>query len=231
MVEANGDMDSAHPDSPSTRDLVLRAQQGSRDALDLLFRRYQVRLDAFIMLRVGRKLRSWVECDDIAQETSLLAIQDLKKFQWRGDGSFYRWLAAIAEHVILRRAREQDRPASSSLPPPEDLPASGDSPSTDMRRWERLVNLKNAVGRLSHDHREVVILIYFRGLRTGEVAERMDHRSVDAIHMLHLRAIRKLRKCLGSTDSLHLPDVTPEEWETRGHHQAGGDGRSGAEAS
>jgi len=225
-------MDSADQGSPSTRELILRAQQGSREALDVLFRRYQPRLDAFILLRVGRKLRYWVGCEDIAQETLLQAIQGIQGFEWRGEGSFYRWLAGIAEHVILRRVREQERPTNSSVPTPEDLPMSGDSPSTDMRRWERLEKLKNAVEHLSPDHREAVILIYFRGLRTAEIAERMGNRSVDAIHMLHLRAVRKLRKLLGSTDSLSLPDVLPEEWEARGRQPAGDPpDRSGAGAS
>ena len=215
-------MDSAHPVSPPTGDLVLRAQQGSREALDLLIRRYQSRLDAFIMLRVGRKLSYWVDCEDIAQETLLQAIKGIKTYEWRGEGSFYRWLAGIAEHVILRRVREQERPGNSGVPTPEDLPHSGDSPSTDMRRWERLEKLKNAVGQLIPDHREVVILIYFRGLRAAEVGERMGNRSVDAIHMLHLRAIRKLRKFLGSTDSLSLPDVGPEEWGPPDRPAAGG---------
>jgi RNA polymerase sigma-70 factor (ECF subfamily) len=198
-------------DSSSIRDLVVRAQRGSREAFDLLFRRHQARLDGLIALRVGRMLRFWIECEDIAQQTWLVALQDIRKFQWRGEGSFYRWLAGIAEHVILRHARDQTKGENGGEMDPERLPAPGDSPSTDMRRWERFVSLRDAVGRLSDDHREVVISIYFRGLRVAEVATRMD-RSADAIHMLHLRAVRKLRGLLGNTDSLRLPPVGPEDW-------------------
>jgi RNA polymerase sigma factor (sigma-70 family) len=206
-------MDSARSGPPSTRDLVLSAQQGSREALEVLFRRHRGQLEGFIVLQMGPTLRGWVECQDIAAETFLLVTRDIGKFRWRGGGSFTRWLSRIAERAILRQAREQAKPANRATRDAGDSPAAGDSPSTDMRRWELLMKLKEAVGRLKSEHREVIILIYFRGLKTEQVARRMQ-RSVDAVYMLHLRALRKLRLYLpGSTGSLGLPDVDPGMWD------------------
>jgi RNA polymerase sigma factor (sigma-70 family) len=75
-----------------------------------------------------------------------------------------------------------------------------------MRREERFERLEKALDSLPHDYRTVITLMKVRGLSLKDVARRMG-RSPDAVTMLHLRVLRKLRAAYGeaNTESLHLP--------------------------
>jgi RNA polymerase sigma-70 factor (ECF subfamily) len=163
-----------------------------------------------------------VEVDDVLQDTYMRAFQSVQQFEWRGSGTFRQWLGGIAENVIKGLARHhfhtQKREASREVPLSQRRRTSsggsthlgsllahhGTSPSKGIRRNERLDRLEAALGRLSEDHREVIILARLRDLPIKEIAKRMG-RSADAVSMLLLRALRELKGQFGSTESLHLP--------------------------
>ena len=198
------------PESSVTQDLVERARHGDREAFGALVDRYRERLEALVHLRLGKRLRQKVEPEDVLQEVYVRARPALQSFQLTDKGSFFRWFGAIAEHVIqdlAPRHLEAEKRALSherSLERERLFEARGPSPSEILRRWERLERLEAALDRLHPDHREVIILSVVRGLLTREIAERM-HRSPQAVGMLLLRAVRKLREEFGTTDSFHLP--------------------------
>jgi len=66
-----------------------------------------------------------------------------------------------------------------------------------MRR-EQALRLADALDRLPHDFREVLILRHLEELRFPEVARRMG-RSLDSVKNLWTRALAKLRHTLGAT--------------------------------
>jgi len=70
--------------------LVLRVQQGDKDAFDHLVRKYQHK----IILLVNRYVKDPGEAQDIAQESFIKAYRALANF--RGDSAFYTWLYRIA---------------------------------------------------------------------------------------------------------------------------------------
>ena len=207
----------------STSDLVDKARAGDPDAFGVLVEQHRRRLESFVELRVWDKLRSLVETEDIIQETLIRAHSSIGEFEWRGESSFFRWLAAIAEHVILdlrRRLLEtMKRPGNrlvslveiSHADPVKPFGAgkkTAPTPSQVLRRKERLKRLKEAIAHLSPDHREVIFLCLIWGLSISEASQRLE-RSPNAISMLLLRAIRSLRKHFGTTESLTLPST---EW-------------------
>ncbi len=206
-------MHGGSDDARSTADMVSEAKAGSREAFDRLTLRYWNRLEAMIHLRLGDGLRATVDEDDVLQEVAMRGWQSLGQFEWRGKASFYHWLRGIAENVIRnlhRSGRTLKRNAGLLLSLSESRPgadrtgarldellaAEGPSPSTMLRRKERLERLENALNSLTPDHREVIILARVERLPMKEIAERM-HRSVDASSMLLLRALRKLRAHFG----------------------------------
>ena len=72
-------------------------------------------------------------------------------------------------------------------------------------RAQRPERLERAVSELSPDHREVIRLARFEGLKVAEIAKRME-RSPGAIHQLLARAMDQLKHGFGDTASLSLPD-------------------------
>lgn len=209
-------------DSRPTSLLVLSAQRGSREAFDALVERHRSRLEALICLRLGPALRRRVELEDVLQDACLQAFQSIQSFQSQGEGSFFRWLGGIVEHVLQNLARHhlgtQKRDPRVEVPlttlsrgPAQDLPGRDRrradepvSPERALRREERFDRLEEALGQLSRDHREVILLSSVMGLPPQAIARRMG-RSPDAVCMLLLRALRQLKDRFGSTDSLRLP--------------------------
>lgn len=210
-------------DNPgSTRWLVSHAQAGDREALGALVRRYQDRLSSLVHIRLGPRLRQHVDPEDVLQETFIRVQQSLQRFEWQDDSSFFRWLSGIAEHVVQMFARhhlqtqKRDAGRGVSLDGPlagdgssdgsiaDTLVANQASPSRIAQRRERYERLESALATLDGFQREVVVLARVYGLPTREIARRLD-RSTDAVSMLLLRALRKLKEKLVNTDSFHLP--------------------------
>ncbi|MBI4601533.1 MAG: sigma-70 family RNA polymerase sigma factor [Planctomycetes bacterium] len=152
---------------------------------------------------VGAGLRGRLAVEDVVQETFARALRSLPRFRWEGEAAFERWLATIAEHVVLEEARAREKDAALELPP--DVPGSAASPSKALRREERMGRLEEALAALSPEHREVILLARIERLSTAEIARRMG-RSRDAVKQLLSRALKKLKEAFGGTESFHLPD-------------------------
>lgn len=192
--------------TPTTAfDLLERIRRGDRDAFTLLVERYRRRLAILIQTRLGPELRGEVEVDDVFQETLLRAYRDLDHFEYRTPGSFLRWLASIAGHVIVDLARYQGRdrragevvPFRSASNPLGPEPADTVTPSRIFAQDERVRTVLNRLEALPPDYREVILLAKFEGLETAEVAERMG-KSREAVALLLHRALKRLRELSGA---------------------------------
>lgn len=212
---------------PEVEKLVEKAGAGDREAQDLLVERFGDRLRSWIWSRLGRRLGRVVDAEDLSQEAFLHAFRVISRLQWRGEEAFLGWLRTIAEHVIqgeVKRLGAKKRAADQGISLQEEiggddgrrvaleafLQAQSITISGAMQREERFQRLKKALDSLAPDYRKVIQLVSVRGLSMKDAARRMG-RSPDAVTMLHLRALRKLRAAYGEadTESLHLPhDLT-----------------------
>jgi RNA polymerase sigma-70 factor (ECF subfamily) len=143
-----------------------------------------------------------VDAEDVLQDTFCKAFETIQRFRWQGEGSFYAWIAAISEHVILNATKKRQLRA---LQLDRDLPESGTTPGQRLSREERYERLKASVRALTPDQRQAVMLARIDGLPTKEIASRMN-RSEEAVRQLLTRALRELKRTFGDTESLHLPD-------------------------
>src|SRR5689334_9596898 len=90
--------------------LIERVRAGDQDAFTSLFDRYRRRVAVLIHYKLSDDLRgSSLEVDDLLQETFLRAFRDIEQFTYRAPGSFLRWLASIADHVVIDAVRTQGR--------------------------------------------------------------------------------------------------------------------------
>jgi len=184
-------------------DLVTRACANDRFAFQELLERFRPRLTHQVRARMGARVRSSVEVDDIVQETFLKAIQNLDKLQWQGEEAFASWLGCIAEHLIWKAVQGGARIPLRLDREPAD---TGTSASRAAMREERLRKLERSLEGLSADHREVIVLARIERLPIEEIARRMS-RSPNAVKKLLARALQELRQRFGdTTGSLRLPD-------------------------
>jgi RNA polymerase sigma-70 factor (ECF subfamily) len=149
-----------------------------------------------------------VDASDLVQQTMLEAHRGFTKFQGSSEAEWLAWLRRILDHNaadFVRRYRATGKRAvgrevplardgSSAAGCPEPA-AANESPSGAAVRHEDELYLAAALGTLSPDHQEVILLRNLQRLPFDEVAKRMN-RSRPAAQMLWMRAIQKLQEAM-----------------------------------
>jgi RNA polymerase sigma-70 factor (ECF subfamily) len=123
---------------------------------------------------------------DVVQDTFVEAVKSAATF--RGDSAVSTWLCAIASRRLARhyeaeRRQDEARRGLQVVPVPET------------ERTDEIVErdvVVRALGRLSPDHRQVLVLRYLDGLPVGDVADRLGRSQVQVQSLLQ-RARNALR--------------------------------------
>lgn len=143
------------------KDLLRRhATGGDKEAFGELFRRHRERLWAVAL----RTLSDPEEAADALQDAMINAYRSAAKF--RGDSAVTTWLHRIVVNACLDRVRrKQARPA---VPMSDRLPeeSTGDLPGDRAA----VLAVREALGRLSFEHRAVIVYIDMLGYPVAEVA-------------------------------------------------------------
>jgi RNA polymerase sigma-70 factor (ECF subfamily) len=127
---------------------------------------------------------------DLVQEVLLRALQGLPGFRGRTPAELVGWVRRIAVRAAGHALREPaggldgDRAA--------DVPGDGPGPVQSAIRREQSASLAAAVGRLPAEMQEVLLGRLVDGLDHAALAARLG-RTVGAVRMLYLRAVRRLR--------------------------------------
>ena len=89
-------------DLTSTVELVARAQQGDRSALESLFDRHRAPLRRWARGRLPRWARNLADTDDLVQEALIQTFKRIEDFEARGSGA----LQAYLRQALLNRLRK-----------------------------------------------------------------------------------------------------------------------------
>ena len=200
---------------PVTRslELVARAQEGDREALDRLLERHSARVLAIVRYRLGPRLRESVESGDILQETFLAAVKAFPSFEMRDEGSLIHWLAKLVERQIIAQAdyhgakkREAARRVSLERTHGGSGQLSGSvpmlhadettAPLEKLAKAEERAAVERAMDALPAEYRELLLLRNYAGASWESVAEATGRPSAAAARMMHARALLELAKVL-----------------------------------
>lgn len=151
-------------------ELIAECLQGRTEAFGQLVTRYQDRLFGTLVTMLG----SAEDARDVAQDAFVQAYQKLDSF--RGQSAFYSWLFRIALNSSVDHHRRQRRPTVSidaareqTGTEPTDLHPET-SPSFGIERTERQNLVQTALGKLSPEYREVLVLKEMEDLKYEEIA-------------------------------------------------------------
>ncbi|MCU1433148.1 MAG: rpoE [Actinotalea sp.] len=109
------------------------------------------------------------QAEDVVQETLLRAWRN-PQVLGSTTGATRAWLFTVARHLVIdqwRSGRSRHEVLASELPEPRDR---GDS-QADVVLDTWLV--ADALARLSEEHRQVIVLCYYRGCSVAEAAVRL----------------------------------------------------------
>lgn len=144
------------------RDLIVKARRGDVDAYNLLVSRWERKIFHYLV----RLTRNREDAMDLSQDVFLKAYQNLKKLD--DAERFSAWLFRIAHneaYSMLRKARPEGEMTLE--------PAMGEE-SGRMYPAELSLAVESALGRLSSDQREAVVLKVYEGFKFEEMARILD---------------------------------------------------------
>ena len=164
-------------DYPAVEDatLVKDAQDGDMQAFEELVARHRDKIYA----RAFSMMRNEEEALDLSQEAWVKSWQRLKQFQ--GEASFVTWITRIIINLCLDQLRRQKRFRGDSIEQMDEesgglerrMPLVHPNPTERLERHELRQRIDRALGRLSYEHRTVLILHEFEDLEYKEIAKRM----------------------------------------------------------
>jgi RNA polymerase sigma factor (sigma-70 family) len=152
-----------------------------------------------ILFFAARRLRSFADAEDVAQETIRRAIQALQAGRIEKPESLPSFLFQTALHVCQRRYRSAGREVKAlrrfGASSPESAP---DDPLGSLLSEERRAAVREALARLEPEDREILTLTYAEALRSAEIAGRLGT-SEGNVRVRRHRALGRLARLLGVT--------------------------------
>jgi len=155
--------------------LVVAAKEGDMAAFEELVGRHRDKLYA----RAFSMVRNEEEAIDLSQEAWVKAWQKLGQF--KGGSSFLTWMTRIVINLCLDHLRKQKHPVSLSIEQLDEetggverqMPIVTVDPTEGLTQEELRQRIDDAMGKLTHAHRTVLVLHEFEGLEYKEIAKRM----------------------------------------------------------
>jgi RNA polymerase sigma-70 factor (ECF subfamily) len=191
---SKGYSDALLSDEP-TIELVLRARGGDRAAVEALLQRCLPPLKRWAHGRLPAAARSYLDTEDLVQETALHVVRRLDQFEPRHVGAMQAYLRQSVINRIRDEVRKITRhPGSVELP--EDLTSDETSPLETAIKAEAYTRYRDALSRLDTRDREMIVARIEVQWGFSEIAQRFGLSTVDAARMRVTRALRRL------TDSL-----------------------------
>ena len=189
-------IDPADPDAS----LVKAFQAGDKAAFDGLVLRYQDRVFRTCLGILG----DHDEADDLAQEVFIKVYRSLDRFRF--EAKFSTWLYRITVNMCrnkLSSAGFRFKRKTMSIDAPDDcegegridLPGRSMSPAAEVHRNETAGLIRDAIGSLSEDRKQIVVLRDIEGLSYEEVAQATGY-SIGTVKSKLSRAREQLRQKL-----------------------------------
>ncbi|HWV93284.1 MAG TPA: sigma-70 family RNA polymerase sigma factor [Vicinamibacterales bacterium] len=174
-----------------TIELVVRAREGDRLAVEALLQRSIPSLRRFAHGRLPAAARGSLDTGDLVQETVLHVLRRLDTFEPRHVGAMQAYL----RQSVINRIRDEVRRIGRHPTPvdlPDDLASEIPSPLEEAVRAEAYDRYRAVLVQLSPRDREMIVARIEAQWNLGEIAQRFNMRTVDGARMAVTRALRRL---------------------------------------
>ncbi|MFD2044371.1 RNA polymerase sigma factor [Ornithinibacillus salinisoli] len=151
------------------------------------FQQYERDITSFLVYYTGSQ-----EVEDLVQDTFLIALQKLSKFN--GASHPKTWLISIARNRVIdlyRRKKVWERIINVLV---TDQPFSGDIEQGMVKNFDH-IHLNKAIHQLAPKYKEVIIL---RGILelSSEETSTILHCSKNKVNVMYHRSLKKVREIL-----------------------------------
>ncbi len=194
------------PASPTSAELVTRAQKGEESAFEALFHQYKGRVYSVCLRMIGNT----AEAEDLTQEAFMQVFRKIHTMQvfrkihtFRGESAFSTWLHRLSVNIVLMRLRRR-KATETSL---EDG-ASGEefdeqrkefgAPDLVLMGSIDRMHLERAIARLPAGYKQTFMLHDVHGYEHNEIATLLGCSIGNSKSQLH-KARGRLRRLLRET--------------------------------
>src|SRR3954467_3172867 len=173
------------------QELVTRAQEGDRNALEELYLEHFDRIYSYLHMTVGNRH----DAEDLTTQTFLRMLESIGKFRW-GAAPFSAWLFRIAHNLAMDHFRSRRRwQPEEEVPEPEGAAeSSAEEAAFKLLSSQSMFDL---IESLSDEQRDVLILKFVFDFSNQETATVLD-KTEGAIKSLQHRALASLQKQMPS---------------------------------
>jgi RNA polymerase sigma factor (sigma-70 family) len=164
----------------------------------------------YIQRHCPPKIAKLYDVEDVLQDLLFESFRRIGQFLDQGEDALYRWMVTITRNRMLALLRAEDaekRGGNMERVSPsndtdmsrllETLAVYRRTPSQSAASHEAMATLELAIAKLSQDHQRAITLRFLEGKSHEEVGQLME-RTTEAAKMLCHRALRELRKEIGS---------------------------------
>ena len=167
---------------------MLNVKAGDLHKMGLLFERYHRELFGFLYHMSSNPDGS----EDMVQTVFYRMLKYRHTFT--GDGPFRTWMYHLARNVLVDSARQTNWSAKQyDVQAYAERIGGGTLADESLHREEELILLREALARLSPDHREVLVLSRYQELKYEEIA-RILNTTEGAVKVRVHRAMNELKK-------------------------------------
>jgi RNA polymerase sigma-70 factor, ECF subfamily len=177
------------PNTGHIRQLVERAQEGERDALEELYLLHFDRIYSYLHMSVGNRH----DAEDLTTQTFLKMLEAIGRFRWRS-APFSAWLFRIAHNLAMDhfRATKRTQPEEEVPEPPGSEEVSAEDEAMQAIGRQSMLEL---IENLSPEQQQVLTLKFVFNFPNAEVATILG-KTEGAIKSLQHRALVSLQKQL-----------------------------------
>ena len=179
-------------DSLTDNALMLRVKAGDVDRMGLLFERYHRPLFGFLFRLLGRAEAS----EDLVQTVFYRMLK--YRHTYHGDGEFRTWMYHLARNVLADYVKQNRHAAHhSDVADLAEHLGGGVGADDGLEQAQDVALLHQALGRLSPENREILVLSRFQELKHAEIARVLNttegavkvrvHRALNALKATFLR--------------------------------------------
>ena len=199
--------------NPRRKNCCSGARQGDDSAVNRLLDRHRQALRRMVQLRLDQKIQGRIDVSDIVQDVLVEANRRLPQYLENPVMSFHLWVRQIAKdriidahrrHRVLGQTQRGSRAVAGGprRGGPLDVRSGRRSstireltPAAAATRQEMAQLVERALGQLSEQDCEIIVMRHYEQLSNMEVAEALGL-TEPAASMRYLRAVRRLRELL-----------------------------------
>ncbi len=176
-----------------TGELLDQARSGDEAARQRLMERFLPLLQRWARGRLPLFARATAETDDLVQVTLLRALQNVARFENRGEGAFLAYLRQILLNAVRDEVRRVGRRPPHD-PIDRELPDSSPSAVERVIGRQAMVAYESALALLEPRQREAVLLRVEFGYSYLQIAESIASPTANGARMTVSRALARMAR-------------------------------------